>query len=692
MAQNEPHDPERTRPLDPPPGPVFGDRFRVRQMLGTGAMGDVYLAEDLKLQRRVAIKCIRAEHRASEVLLQRIKRECLLHARIGAHPNIVTLYDIIDSGDQLLIVMEYVEGEALDKALSRLTHSARPMPPERCVEIVIQCLEALAHTHRHGIIHRDIKPANVILDRKAPGRRSAKLMDFGIARLEDEDPNATTLTQPGSRSPGTPLYMAPEQIDSAAYGPVTPAADIYAVGVMLYHMISGRPPFLGTMTDIFNGHLNFTPKPCATVSGDPLDPVLWGAIERAMAKRPADRFASAEDFADMLRGYLTMRRASGSYAGGATEFDEPPRRTKSFRRKSAAGWIAPVAAVLVAVAIGGGLYLRAPGRQDAETRQAALPPALPQADPREAGPSNAPEPEQAETSPSSAPEPEPEPVRPVAPLEYTVPAGPEASAIPATAPAESPPEPTPAPLPEIIPPAPAANAGATEPPLPRLEETAAPVLDEFHAFPAVTEAADAPMVIVTEASELPPASGPVALWDDPVVFDPLEGAGGFGDAGAPGMETGDPGPAAELETVAARGEVTVIPPASETTPPAPAAGVEARPIPDPDGGAGADTAQPRVHVVQAGETLRTIASRYGLTSEDLARWNQLRDPNSLFVGQELYLYERPGLESREAPGAEAPDEDRGSPGQVFKEDLKDVFDKTKQGIRNLGRKVRNAGK
>ncbi|MCW8138167.1 MAG: serine/threonine protein kinase, partial [Planctomycetota bacterium] len=100
---------------------------------------------------------------------------------------------------------------------------------------------------------------------------------------------------PGSRSPGTPLYMAPEQIDSAAYGPVTPAADIYAVGVMLYHMISGRPPFLGTMTDIFNGHLNFTPKPCATASGDPLDPVLWGAIERAMAKRPADRFASADE-------------------------------------------------------------------------------------------------------------------------------------------------------------------------------------------------------------------------------------------------------------------------------------------------------------------------------------------------------------------------------------------------------------
>ena len=123
-------DSEQTQPLAPPPPPVFGDRFSVIRGLGTGAMGDVYLARDTKLDRRVAIKCIRSEHRASAMFLQRIKRECLLHARIGAHPNIVTLYDLLESEGQLLIVMEYVEGEALDVVLKRQAGSGKSLSPD----------------------------------------------------------------------------------------------------------------------------------------------------------------------------------------------------------------------------------------------------------------------------------------------------------------------------------------------------------------------------------------------------------------------------------------------------------------------------------------------------------------------------------------------------------------------------------
>jgi tRNA A-37 threonylcarbamoyl transferase component Bud32/LysM repeat protein len=290
----------------------LGARYRVIKKLGSGAMGDVYLADDTKLQRQIAIKSIRAERCSSEKMLQRIKRECLLHAKIGAHLNIVTLFDLIDQDDEIYLIMEYVEGETLRDALRRHEKLGTRFPKNDSLQVAIQCLSALKHTHEHGVIHRDIKPANVILTHDKFGAIQAKVVDFGIARLEEDDPDVATLTAPGERSPGTPLYMSPEQIDAATYGKVGPLSDIYSMGIMLYHMLAGAPPFAGALTDIFNGHLNFKPKPILLESGEALDPQLMTIVEQAMQKKPRERYQSTVDFTLELFAQLERAKPAGT--------------------------------------------------------------------------------------------------------------------------------------------------------------------------------------------------------------------------------------------------------------------------------------------------------------------------------------------------------------------------------------------
>lgn len=344
MPESEPSEAEQ----DASPGPIherLGGRYHILKKLGSGSMGDVYLAEDSKLERRVAVKAIRADRYSSEAVVKRIKRECLLHAKIGAHPHIVTLFDLIDDNDAIHLIMEYVEGETLQDLLERYEHSGSRLPLEDCIAIATQCLSALSHTHAHGIVHRDMKPANIILAPDESVAFCVKVMDFGIARMETNDPDATTLTRPGERSPGTPLYMAPEQIDSETYGAVTHAADLYAVGVLLYHLIAGRPPFRGTLTDVFNGHLNFMPKPITLESGKPIPNLVMAAIEKAMAKRPDERFASAKAFEKELNSLLS---STASTTGTGT----PGRRSR-------VRW-AVVAVLTLATAIGAGLVLRGP--------------------------------------------------------------------------------------------------------------------------------------------------------------------------------------------------------------------------------------------------------------------------------------------------------------------------------------------
>jgi serine/threonine-protein kinase len=264
-------------------------------------MGDVYLAKDTQLPRQVAIKTIRQDLVNQPEICKRIERECQLHAKIGSHPNIVTLHDRVEYSGSICLVMEYVPGQTLQLALEEGAANGTPLDWTESVRIAGQCLEALGRIHAHGIVHRDVKPANILLGKDDAGRYVAKLMDFGIARLATDTDGMTILTQEGSGGPGTPVYMAPEQIDSKKYGHVSPATDVYAMGIVLYQMLSGKPPFTGSLTEVFSGHLTQAPPPLsADGDSDPGYADLEQVIRRALTKNPLQRYRTAQEFHEAL--------------------------------------------------------------------------------------------------------------------------------------------------------------------------------------------------------------------------------------------------------------------------------------------------------------------------------------------------------------------------------------------------------
>ena len=285
---------------------ITDPRFKLIERLGSGGMGDVYLAEDSTLRRRVAIKTVRPDLCRNEEIHKRIERECLLHARVGAHPHIVTLFDKLEKGDSINLVMEYVDGKTLSDMVKDCAARGEKMPEKDALNVAIQCLDALSRIHAQGIVHRDIKPQNLLVSRDDSGAICAKLMDFGIARLQDPDEQATALTSTEGSGPGTPAYMAPEQIDPKTFGHVSPATDIYAVGIMVYQLLSGETPFSGSITEVFRGHLTSVPPGLSPRSTGAIPGPLIEILQRALAKNPKDRFPSAkafkEDLIDVLSG------------------------------------------------------------------------------------------------------------------------------------------------------------------------------------------------------------------------------------------------------------------------------------------------------------------------------------------------------------------------------------------------------
>jgi serine/threonine-protein kinase len=271
-------------------GGLIAGRYRLLRPLGEGGMGNVYLADDLVLARQVAVKTVRPELSGNEEVRSRIKRECRLHAAIGAHPNIVTLYDTVEENGHIYLVMEYFAGETLAGRLAA-ANGCQGLPLNKALDIVRQLLRALACIHDRDIVHRDIKTSNILLQLQPDGRYLTKLTDFGIARAEVEAGAMTRLTSLGTQGPGTPVYMAPERIDPQTFGDVCPASDLYAVGIILFEMLTGQPPFTGTMTEIFSGHLVQQPALPASL------PIrLHAVLHTALAKQPAERYQDAEDF------------------------------------------------------------------------------------------------------------------------------------------------------------------------------------------------------------------------------------------------------------------------------------------------------------------------------------------------------------------------------------------------------------
>jgi eukaryotic-like serine/threonine-protein kinase len=255
-------------------------KYDVLDVLGRGGMGVVYRARDSRLGRIVAIKMLTESFSGNTEMLQRFYREA---SQTGAlrHNNIVIVYDAGDQDGEPYIVMEYVEGEPLDKVIKR-----ERIHLQLALSIVEQVCSALAYAHRAGVIHRDIKPANVILR----ADWSVKLLDFGIAR--DDNRVDTSLTGTGSLV-GTPPYMAPERFRGAA---IDGRSDIFSAGVLLYMLVTGRLPFDADYPGVIDQILRSVPQPPSQLVAE--CPVHLDAIlERALAKSPADRYANADDMA-----------------------------------------------------------------------------------------------------------------------------------------------------------------------------------------------------------------------------------------------------------------------------------------------------------------------------------------------------------------------------------------------------------
>jgi serine/threonine-protein kinase len=267
-------------------------RHKIVRELGKGAMGEVYLGYDPDLDREVAIKTIIYDPGTPDAELKEAKLRFLREAKVAAklsHPNIVIIYDVGEFETVPYISMEFVRGETLDQYIKPT--SLLPLP--RVVEIIAQVADALDYAHRHDLVHRDIKPSNVMISQSG----SVKVMDFGLAKK----PTAN-LTQAGLLL-GTPSYMAPEQIKGEA---LDGRADLFALGVVLYQMLTGEKPFKGeTISTIMYKILNEDP-PAPTILNSKLPPQFDSIIRKALAKIPAERFQTGREMKMALEDYLNF--------------------------------------------------------------------------------------------------------------------------------------------------------------------------------------------------------------------------------------------------------------------------------------------------------------------------------------------------------------------------------------------------
>jgi serine/threonine protein kinase len=277
-------------------------RYRIIEEIGRGAMGMVYRAMDPLIERELAIKTLLPD--LSEEIVAEVRERFVREARSAgklSHPNIVTVFDVGEQDGVAYIAMELLPGRSLQQIL----RDPEPLPFDTAAEIAAQVADALEHAHTHSIVHRDVKPANVVV---APTGR-AKLTDFGIAWVP-----SSSMTQAGAAL-GSPKYMSPEQVTGQ---PVEPRSDVFSLGVLLYEMLARRSPFAreGDVSP-FDVMDRIAQEPHPPVRGikPEVPAALEQIIDRALAKKPEDRYASAAEMAGALRGYL----------GGKKETAEAPK-------------------------------------------------------------------------------------------------------------------------------------------------------------------------------------------------------------------------------------------------------------------------------------------------------------------------------------------------------------------------------
>ena len=297
---------------------IIAGRYQIVRRLGGGGMGEVWAALRLDDFEMVAVKFIRPELVTDRKLLIRFMREAIAAAEAQRSEHIIKVFDSGQADDSVhFMVMEYLEGESLREVMDREEKIDVP----RACGFIVQACGGLAEVHGQGIIHRDIKPENLMLVKDERGRERVKILDFGIAKFRrSPDGETRTLTEKGGVT-GTPFYLAPERCDGS--GRLDHRSDIYALGIVLYEMLAGKPPFVApVLSALVLAILEDEPKRLMDAVPS-LPPGLSAITMKAISKEPEERFAAVDEFAALLRPFSV---GAGSKPGQAIElgaFDPP---------------------------------------------------------------------------------------------------------------------------------------------------------------------------------------------------------------------------------------------------------------------------------------------------------------------------------------------------------------------------------
>ncbi|MCB0076057.1 MAG: serine/threonine protein kinase [Anaerolineales bacterium] len=267
---------------------MLNNRYQLRQALGEGGMAEVYVAEDLRLGREVAVKLLRPQYASDKTFLERFIYEARAMAGFN-HPNVVNVFDVGRDGSAHYIVMEYIDGQDLRTLLRR----AERLSVRQSLDVARQMARGIGYAHRKGLVHRDIKPGNILIDR----RGTVKVADFGIAKALA----GAGMTEPGVVW-GTTAYLSPEQVSGRG---ASPASDVYAIGIVLYEMLTGHPPFEGEdRVAVALKHLHEEPPPIPAALEVPAP--VQQLLAFALRKAPEERFATAESMATAIGEVATM--------------------------------------------------------------------------------------------------------------------------------------------------------------------------------------------------------------------------------------------------------------------------------------------------------------------------------------------------------------------------------------------------
>src|SRR5712692_3666227 len=300
-------------------GYTLGGRYNIEALLGQGGMSAVYRAYDPNLRRPVAIKLIHSHLSADPEFIGRFEAEAAAVAQLR-HPNIVQVFDFNHDGDTYYMVMEYLPGESLQDRLKALSAAEQRFPLTTTANIIATVADAVAYAHERGTIHRDIKPANVMLMPQG----QPVLTDFGVAKIIGGQRHTAT-----GAVIGTPAYMAPEQVRGEH---LDGRADIYSLGIMLYEMAAGRPPFEGdSAMTVMLKHIN-EPVPDIRQYAADIPDALVKILDKVLAKLPEQRFQSAAQLSAALRAMVQNPNQAVNVSGskpGATLMETPAAMAES---------------------------------------------------------------------------------------------------------------------------------------------------------------------------------------------------------------------------------------------------------------------------------------------------------------------------------------------------------------------------